>query len=130
MSSEEVDPKKLPWYYRLILRFPRPSLGSFSETFQGLFYVILLPIFVVSVPIISLVLLVFLPWPINFVAVGAFVLVVFVIFISTMLERFINAWNVLMRKQPTEWNVDKTLQGYIELLQKKKASSKEKKSKN
>jgi len=110
----------MPWYYRLVLRLPKLSIEEFSEVFQGLFWVLFLPLLIVCNFFLGLVLFLFLPVPVNFIMVGAITLVLFIIFVKTQLERFINAWDAMIKKEPIEWNIDKTLQGYIELLQKEK----------
>jgi len=120
MSAKEIDQENLPWYYRLVLRLPRLSMEGFSEVFQGIFWVLFLPLLIVCSFFLDLFLFLFLPGPVNFIAVSAITLVVFIIFVKTQLEKFINAWNAMIKKGPAEWNIDKTLQGYIELLQQKK----------
>ena len=120
MSAKEIDQENMPWYYRLVLRLPKLSIEEFSEVFQGLFWVLFLPLLIVCNFFLGLVLFLFLPVPVNFIMVGAITLVLFIIFVKTQLERFINAWDAMIKKEPIEWNIDKTLQGYIELLQKEK----------
>jgi len=125
MSKSElkrIDKSELPWYYRLILKIPGASF--FESTASGVFWGIVVPIFLVLEFFLSMVLLLMFPFPLNIVLTAIIPVAVLLIFVRISLERFINWWNLNVGKSSLEWNVEKTMQKYIALLRKKEKKNK------
>jgi len=113
---KKIDKTKLPWYYRLVLKIPGTS---FIEDASGVFWSILVPIFMIFEFFLSMFLLLMFPFPANIVLTAIIPTAVFLAFIRITLERFINWWNLTIGKSSFEWNIEKTMQEYIASLKKK-----------
>lgn len=113
---EKIDKSKLPLFYRLILKIPLPSLDSMSDTFQGLFWVIVAPVSVIATFFTSLLLLTNLPSPANIVAVVLVPSVFILAFLRVSTERFIQGWNGLIETSTKEGDVEKLMNEYLEIL--------------
>jgi len=120
MSKTKSDEDKLPWIYRLILKLPKISVKSFSD-FQGIYWTIVLPLFLVGEFFLSLFLLTAIPFPTNFVVASVIPITIFVVFVKVQLERFMNWRNLTFRSEPMEWDVKEATEEYIKLLEKQEA---------
>jgi len=119
MSEGEVktiDKGKLPWYYRLILKIPGADFVENASS--GIFWAIIVPIFLILEFFLNISLLVFFPFPMNIALALIVPAVILVVFLRVSLERFINYWNSAVDGS-FEWNVDKSMVEYLELLKKK-----------
>jgi hypothetical protein len=115
-KSKEFSMDKLPWFYKLILKIPGTN---FLKSVGGIFWGIMMPIFVSLDVYLMLFLLVFFPFPINVVLMATIPITILLIFIKIILERFINWWDSVFGKSRFEWNVEKAVQEYLSLLKKK-----------
>jgi hypothetical protein len=114
---KKIDRDKLPLFYRLVLKIP----GTDSlENFGGILWSIIVPIFLVLEFFFDIFLLLFFPFPINVVLTPIIPVAVFIVFVRINLGRFINWWNAAVEESGFEWNVEKTVQEYLSLLEKKK----------
>lgn len=113
---KKVDRDKLPWFYRLILKIPGTD---FLESSGGIFWGIIVPLFITLESFLSLFLLLFFPFPINVILTAIIPVAILIIFISISLERFLNWWDLTFGESRFEWNVEKTTQEYLNLLKKK-----------
>jgi hypothetical protein len=117
---KKIEKSKLPIIYRLILKLPNLSLDSFPDYFSGIFWAIIIPIFLTAEIFLSIFLLVFFPFPINFISFSVIPAVVFLIFVKIMLTRLINWWNATFG-EPFKWDVEKATEEYIAVLCKQKS---------
>lgn len=122
MSDEEeikkINMNELPWFYKLILKIPGANfLGGITS---GIFWSIVVPIFLVFEFFISMFLLLLFPFPTNIVLASVIPTAVFIMFVRISLERFINYWNSAVAKTGYEWNVEKTMREYLATLEKRK----------
>lgn len=119
MPDDARDLKDLPLMYRLILKFPKLSLEGYSEKFQGIFWVVVVPIFLIVDFCVNLLILVFLPFPINYL--GFFVATSFVaiLIIRILVDRTLDTSKAML-KEGHPWDIDKAVQGYLQLLHKEK----------
>jgi hypothetical protein len=120
MSEEKlkkIDKSKLPFFYRLILKVPGANLiGNASS---GIFWAIVVPIFLVLEFFLNLFLLLYFPFPINIVLTSIIPVVILIVFVRISLERFINWWNLNVGESSFKWNVEETMQEYLAMLNKK-----------
>ena len=116
-GAQEVNRNKLPWFYRLILKIPGTD---FVESSGGIFWGVVVPVFVVLEFLLSLFLILSFPFPANIVLVGIIPTAVLMIFLRISLGRFLNWWNSTFGESRFEWNVEKTLEEYYALLERKK----------
>lgn len=124
-EPKEIREKDLPWFYRLILKIPGTE---FLENAGGVFWAILMPVFLMMEFFLSIFLLVAFPFPINIVLVSIIPTITLALFVKISLKRFINWWNANFGESRFEWNVEKTLDEYISILERRKGKSVEEKS--
>lgn len=120
---KEIKEKDLPWFYRLLLKIPG---DEFLESAGGVFWAILMPIFLVAEFFFSFFLIVFFPFPVNIALVSTIPTVTFMLFAKISLKRFINWWNANFGESRFIWDVEKALDEYLSILKRKKKSFKEK----
>jgi hypothetical protein len=108
---------RLPWYYRLILKIPGADV--LENISSGLFWAIVVPIFLLLEFFFTLFALVYFPFPINVCMASIIPVAILLVFIRISLERFINWWDATVNDS-LEWNIDKTMPEYMKLLKKKK----------
>jgi len=121
---EKIDKQKLPLLYRLILKLPNMRVESLPHVIQGLFWGIVLPL-LIGVEVLVSFFLLFLPPPANLIALTIIPAAILIIFVKTMLQRFINWWNGFVSSQTYKWNVTQALDEYKDLLEKQNAKNKE-----
>jgi len=114
---KKVDRRKLPWFYRLILKVPGADFLEGSSS--GIFWGIIVPIFLTLEFFFSIFLLLFFSFPINIILTATVPIAVLLIFIRISLERFINWWNLMLGESGFKWDVEKTMQEYLALLKEK-----------
>lgn len=117
---KRINEKKLPFIYKLILKIPMPSLDSFPAVFHGIFWAIIVPIFMVIIFFSILFSLIYFAFPINIVLMAIFPSSIFLVFTRILLERFIRGWNAMVEEPKSEWNVEKLMDEYIDILKKQK----------
>jgi len=119
MSDDAGNLSDLPLTYRLILKFPKLSLEGYSEKFQGLFWVVLLPIFLLGDLCLNLLLLVGLPFPTNYLAFFVATSFVIMLILRILVEQTLSTSNAML-KESHRWDVDKAVQSYLKILHKEK----------
>jgi hypothetical protein len=122
MSQEgvkRIDKESLPWYYRVILKIPVPEINLLQSSWGGLFWLILLLLFLALEFFLNLILLVFLSFPINVILVAIIPSAVFIMFVRINLERFISWWNSACAESGFKWNLDKSVQEYLDSIEEK-----------
>jgi len=124
MTTEKIDERKLPLIYRLILKLPKPSLDFLPEFSHGIYWAVIVPIFLTLESFMSLFLLVGFPFPLNLLLAGIIPTIIFILFLRISLERFINWWNANVAHSGFEWNVEKSAKEYLDFLEKKKSKRK------
>jgi len=100
MSDDDSFFKEAPLLYKLLLRFPKLSLDCFPEKFQGVFWAIFVPIFIVCYVYLNLVIVVFSSFPINLFLVGSMFLFVFLFVFRIHIDRVLNSQKTMLRKPP------------------------------
>lgn len=115
-NLKKIDKKKLPWFYKLILKIPGTG---FLESSGGIFWAVIVPLFLISESFLTIFLIVFFPFPINVILTAIIPITVLLISIRISLERFINWWNSTFGESCFEWNVERAVQEYIALVRKK-----------
>jgi hypothetical protein len=114
---KKIDKSRLPFFYRLILKVPGANFLENSSS--GIFWGIVVPIFLVLEFFLSLFLLLLFPFPINIVLTSIIPVAVLMIFLRISLERFINWWNLNVGESSFKWNVEETMQEYLAMLKEK-----------
>jgi hypothetical protein len=115
---KEIDKDKLPWVYRLILKIP--GVDFLENTSSGVFWSLIAPVFLVLEFFLNFYLLLFFPFPVNVILTLIIPAIVLLVFLRISLERFINWWNLTLGEHRRKWDVEKTVQEYLVLLEKKK----------
>lgn len=106
--------------HRLILKVPGINL---VESASGVFWAIIVPLFIFVDFLMNLYLLMWLPFPVNVALVGIIPAIVLLVFLRVGLERFINFWNLNFVRSSLEWNVKEKAKEYVNLLKKQRKRS-------
>ena len=115
-KPSKIEKSRLPRFYRLILKVPGADL--LENISSGIFWAVVVPIFTIAEFSLTIFLLLLLPFPINIVTVLIVPAMLLLMFIRISLERFLNWW-ALSISDSLEWNIDKTMPEYLEMLRKK-----------
>ncbi|MEM3759938.1 MAG: hypothetical protein QXZ02_02355 [Candidatus Bathyarchaeia archaeon] len=113
----KINKSELPFFYRLILKIH--GANYIESVSSGIFWAIVVPIFLFLEFFLNLFLLLLFPFPINIALASIIPVAVLIIFIRISLERFINWWNLNVRESSFEWNIKETLQEYLAMLKEK-----------
>ncbi|MGC8998890.1 MAG: hypothetical protein ACP5JW_05800 [Candidatus Bathyarchaeia archaeon] len=116
-KPRRFEEKNLPWFYRLILKVPGTD---FLESAGGIFWGILIPIFLIGEFFLSLYLLMTFPFPVNIILTFIIPAVTFTFFVKVSLRRFINWWNATFGESGFKWDVEKAVEEYVNLLKRRK----------
>ncbi len=106
----------LPLFYRVVLKFPKLSVESFSAERQGLFWAVGLPVFVICYVFLNILLLIFLSFPYNYVIVLALGILYAMFIIRILVERELSSKRAIVRSAYFRWQIDKSLQDYLHLI--------------
>lgn len=101
-------------------------MDSSPRVFQGIFWAILVPVFLTLEFFISLFLLILLPFPANILLTGTIPTAIFVIFVKIQLQRVFNLLHAQAKQRHFEWNIEKISEEYVSLLEKQKSKEDEK----
>ncbi|MGD0029359.1 MAG: hypothetical protein ABSC91_10525 [Candidatus Bathyarchaeia archaeon] len=126
-DSSDEDDLEIPLFYRLVLKFPRLTLDGFSDRIQGLFWALILPLFVFCDVIINLLLIGFLPFPFNLLSMILFTSVILMLILRVLIERELNIRKAIVKDTRFRWDVETSFQEYAELLQKRRREKEAKK---
>jgi hypothetical protein len=114
--SAEMNPQELPLFYRLILKIPGVNR---LENASGIFWAVIVPIFIFSDSILNFYLFIGFSFPYNYLLVAVFPILLFLVFLRVGLERFINFWNLNFVRSRLDWDVGKLTKEYVNLIRKK-----------
>jgi len=118
VKVKKIGRDKLPWFYRLVLKIPGADFLVSSSS--GVFWAIVVPVFLVLEFFLSIFLILIFPFPVNVLLTAIISIVVFMIFIKVSLERFMNWWDSIVGESGLEWDVEKRTREYVALLEKRK----------
>lgn len=121
-EKEAIDKSKLPLIYRIILKIP--GADFLENCSSGIFWAIVVPIFLALEFFLNMLLLLSFPFPLNITLVSIIPTIIFLIFLRISLERFIRWWNSEVAKAGFEWNIDKTIREYVSILKEKEEYNK------
>jgi hypothetical protein len=121
MSGDKKKIKNLPLLYRIILKFPKLSLESFSMEFQGIFWALIVPILLVCYTFLVLVFMFFLPSPINMLVTAVVTVFICGLCLRIILERELKIINTQMEAGGFEWDLKKSMKDYRKLLDKEES---------
>ena len=116
---KKITEKNLPWFYRLILKVPGTD---FLEGAGGIFWGVLVPIFLAGEFFLSLCLLIFFPFPVNVILTFIVPAATFMLFLKVSLKRFINWWNATFG-EPFKWDIERAVEEYVNLLKRRKSKT-------
>lgn len=108
-----IDRAKLPLLYKLVLKVPGVR---FLESASGVFWALIVPLFLFINMLASLFILVNLPFPSNILVAAVTPIAALLIFVRISLDRFINFWNSTISRSYFEWNIDRTIEEYIGII--------------
>jgi len=127
--------REMPLRYRLfsklLLKLPNPSMPFLVlkrfHLFEGLFYGLLLPLFMFLSGVFLLLLFPVatqtFAFPLNYVVVLILPTVIFLFYVRIELERTINWWRSVFGS-PTEWDSAKSVDELIQIFKKQQIKAK------
>jgi hypothetical protein len=118
MDDKADEIEGLHWFYKLLLKFPLFNLDIFPSEFEGIFWTIIVPIYLVLQLFANLFLLSYFTFPINYLCILAVDLFVFIAFLRILLERALNTGRAILRSSVFHWNIEKALQEYYQIITK------------
>ena len=117
---QKLDVKRLPLIYRLLLKLPLPSLESFVQESQGIFWAVIVPVCLVLYAVVGFWTLIYFSFPTNVILFLTVPTIIFLFFLRIMLERFISEWNAMIGGSEKEWNIEKLVDEYLDIVRKRK----------
>ena len=116
---QRIDRDKLPLFYRLILRIPIPTISTSVDIPSGIFYAIILPIFLFMDFFLNIYFLIVFSFPVNIVLFCVVPVAILVIFIRLTADRFINLWNSSVVGGFAQREIKEVLKEYLALRENK-----------
>jgi hypothetical protein len=116
-ESKKIDRDKLPLVYRLILKVPGAEF--LENCSSGVFWAIVMPVFLMIEFFLNMFILVYFRFPLNIILASIIPTTIFLIFVRISLQRFINWWNSEVASQGFKWNLEEKMQEYLAMLKKK-----------
>jgi hypothetical protein len=116
-ESKKIDRDKLPLIYRLILKVPGAEF--LENCSSGVFWAIVVPVFLMIEYFLNMFILVYFRFPLNIILASIIPTTIFLIFVRISLQRFINWWNSEVASQGFKWNMEERMQEYLAMLKKK-----------
>lgn len=110
---KKIEEKDLPLRYRLILKVPGTD---FLENAGGIFWGIVIPVFLIMEIFLTLYFLAAFNFPVNVILIISIPVVTLMLFIKISIKRAINWWNANFGSPGFEWNIEKTLEEYAKML--------------
>ncbi|MEM2507478.1 MAG: hypothetical protein QW670_03715 [Candidatus Bathyarchaeia archaeon] len=126
----EENKFKIPLLYRVILKVPKLSIEGLPPEWQGIFWAIGLPLFIIGAFWFNFALLVLFEFPINYVLTGVVDLVILLFIARILIERRLRLEEALLREKGFNWDVDQFAREYIELLKKGRSKSQKENGEN
>jgi hypothetical protein len=105
---KRIDRDKLPFWCRFILKVPGAEF--LENCSSGVFWAVVVPVFIILEFSLSFFLLVYFRFPINIFLVSIIPTIIVLIFARISLERFINWWNSEVAKEDFKWNIEEEMQ--------------------
>jgi hypothetical protein len=125
-KDENEYPQNMPLWCKVLLRIPQLDLGVFGERFQGIFWIIIVPVFLFCDFFMNLYVIMALSFPVNFI-IFIFTNSVIVLFLLRILvDRTLHAQKAILSEKSFQWDVESSFEEYLSLLNKKKAEDSEK----
>jgi hypothetical protein len=106
-------------FYRLLLKIPIPSISTSIAIPSGIFWAVIMPIFLFLDFFINIYFLIGFPFPINIFLVCVVPIAILVIFVRVTVDRFINWWNSAVVGGYKQRELKKVLQEYLALRENK-----------
>jgi hypothetical protein len=101
---KKIDRDKLPLIYRLILKVPGAEF--LENCSSGIFWAIVMPVFLTIEFFLNMFILVYFWFPLNIILASIIPTTIFLIFVRISLQRFINWWNSEVASQGFKWNLE------------------------
>jgi hypothetical protein len=115
-ESKRIDRDKLPFIYRLILKVPGAKI--LENCSSGVFWAIVVPVFLMLEFFLNIFILVYFWFPVNIFIVSTIPIIIFLVFARISLERFVNWWNSEVASEGFRLNIEERMQEYLAILKK------------
>ena len=118
MSANEGKRRNHPIWLKIILKIPEPNLGSFSQRFHGLFWVLVLPVLFLSMFFLNVLLIMGLLFPWNAILFVSFNSAIAVLMLRVLLGRSLKSEEAILNEGHFHWNIEKSFDEYLSFLDK------------
>ena len=112
--------RKRPLWLRIFLKVPEPNLRNFSDRFQGVFYLAILPALYVLSIFLNLYLIMGFPYPWNAVLFASFNSIILILLTRVLVGRSVESEEIFLKQGPLRCDFNQTLDEYVSLLDKRK----------
>jgi hypothetical protein len=119
VKFQRIDRNKLPFFYRVLLKIPIPAIELSVNIPSGIFYAIILPIFLFLDFFGNIYFLIGFSFPLNVLLFCVVPFVFLVIFVRVNADRFIDLWNSSVVGGFTPREIKEVLQEYLALRENK-----------
>lgn len=114
MLKESGDGKRLPLTYRVLLKLPVPRVPEF---FYNLPWIIIVRLSIFFYVFVAMTLLLAFPFPANIILAVSGPAIITVFLARIQMGREINFMNGRVAQEGYEWDIDKTLKEYFDLME-------------
>jgi hypothetical protein len=114
MPAKKHRTENLPLWIRIILKIPKLSLEGFSDVFQGLFWILILPALAALYTYVNLFLMVSFTSPFNLVMVFSVLCVVVILSLRVIVERTLASEEAVLNEWDSTLDRERLINEYIE----------------
>jgi ABC-type transport system involved in cytochrome bd biosynthesis fused ATPase/permease subunit len=121
MSKDENERRQnVPLWCRVLLRIPQLDLGVFGERFQGIFWMIILPVFLICDFFMNLLVLTWLSFPFNLALLLFANLLIVLFLLRILVDRALQAQEAILNQGRFRWDIEGSFKEYLSILNEKK----------
>jgi len=121
MSKDENERRQnVPLWCRVLLRIPQLNLDVFGERFQGIFWMIILPVFLICDFFMNLLVLTWLSFPFNLALLLFANLLIVLFLLRILVDRALQAQEAILNQGRFRWDIEGSFKEYLSILNEKK----------
>jgi ABC-type transport system involved in cytochrome bd biosynthesis fused ATPase/permease subunit len=121
MSKDENERRQnVPLWCKVLLRIPQLNLDVFGERFQGIFWMIILPVFLICDFFMNLLVLTWLSFPFNLALLLFANLLIVLFLLRILVDRALQAQEAILNQGRFRWDIESSFKEYLSILNEKK----------
>jgi hypothetical protein len=111
-SDNEMERDPRLWV-RIILKIPKLSLESFSDSFHGYWWILAPPVFITIEFYMNLLLLTCITFPFNIISFLSVNTIIALLFTRILVERTLCAERAILNEGCFHWDLERSLDEYL-----------------